>query len=55
MQVGLLAKRLLKGLCRDELITMREPEGIGLFPRVRVAVDVSPTKGEEAVSEHEMV
>ena len=55
VQVGLLAKRLLKGLCSEELITMRELEGIGLFPRVRVAVEVSPTKGEEAASEHDMV
>ena len=55
VQVGLLAKRLLKGLCREELMTMRELEGIGLLARVRVAVEVSPTKGEEAAREHEMV
>ena len=47
VQIGFGANRLLKLFCRDEFITIFEFEGRASFDRVKVAVDVSPTKTDE--------
>ena len=49
LHTGLAAKRLLNVLCNDELITILELTGTAVLVKVRVAVDVAPTNGEDAV------
>ena len=54
-QAGLVVKRLLKVLCREELMTILEPDGRAVLPRVSVTVEISPTKRDDGDKEHAMV
>ena len=55
LQTDPAANRLLKVVWRDELMTIIELAGRTVFARVSVAVDTSPTKGEEADIEHVII